>query len=93
MTCLDVDAATTRFYEALRASPVHGPFIREVESASMPAGALASGKVLVAPAALYVEYPRIGGDGRLIREVAGRLGLDEAVIPVPSLGSVTASAD
>ncbi len=93
MTCPDVDAATTRFYEELRASPVHGPFIREVESIPTPWGALATGRALIAPAAFYVEYPQFGGDGQLVRRVAGRFGIDAAVIPVPSLGSVTENAE
>lgn len=89
----DVDTATTRLYEEIRASRVHGPFIREVESIQTTAESLAVPRVLIAPAAFYVEYPKIGGDGQLVRQVAARFGIDAAVIPVPSLGSVTKNAE
>ncbi len=89
----EVDAATTRFYEEIRASRVHGPFIREVESIQTTTEKLSMPRVLIVPAAFYVEYPQFGGDGQLVRQVASRLGIDAAVIPVPSLGSVTENAE
>jgi hypothetical protein len=91
-----VDVATTVFYEQIRRSPEHGPFIREVESIETdPRAPLPRipGKLLVAPAAFWKEYPEFGGDGRLVRRVAEQFGLESRLAPVPSTASVTRAAE
>jgi hypothetical protein len=49
-------------------------------------------RLLVAPASVYEELPEFGGDGRLIRSIAGHLGMETGVIPTPGLGRVTDGA-
>lgn len=88
-----VDFATTLLYDRLRRSARHGEFIRDLEAIdAADAPARLSGKLLVAPAAFYREYPKFGGDGVVIREIAPRFGLEAAVIPVNSTGSVSNNA-
>jgi hypothetical protein len=47
---------------------------------------------MIAPAALYQEWPAFGGDGRAVQEAALEIGLASTRIPVPSLGSVSENA-
>ncbi len=47
---------------------------------------------MVVPGALYVERPDIGGDGRVVREVAESFGWGTDLIPLVSVGSVTENA-
>ncbi len=88
------DFAAALFFDRIRRSPEHGVFIAELEAldpclASLPRLA---GKLLVAPAAFYREYPELGGDGAIVRDVAREFGLEAQVIPVRSVGSVTENA-
>src|SRR5260370_42151730 len=69
-----IDFATALFFERFRKSPRHGDFIRRTNSlrqSSSPARVAIDAKVVIVPGALYIERPDIGGDGRLVREVAG----------------------
>ena len=89
-----VDVATAVLYDRLRRSPEHGPFIARVEALSPQPQALPRlrGSVLVAPAAFFQEFPGSGGDGLLVRDVAGAFGLRTDVLPVSSTGTVTQNA-
>jgi hypothetical protein len=89
-----IDFATALLYDRIRRSSEHGPFIREMESLEPDLAALPrlSGKVLVAPAAFYREYPEFAGDGLLVREIAAEFGLEAEVLPVRSTGSVRENA-
>ncbi|HEX2514875.1 MAG TPA: Rieske 2Fe-2S domain-containing protein, partial [Chloroflexota bacterium] len=89
-----VDVATAVLYDRLRRSPEHGPFIARVEALSPQPRALPRlrGSVLVAPAAFFQEFPGSGGDGLLVRDVAGAFGLRTDVLPVSSTGTVTQNA-
>jgi hypothetical protein len=48
--------------------------------------------VAIVPGAFYRENPRTGADGRLVREVAERLGLPVATVPVSSTGTLAENA-
>ena len=88
----DVDFATAVLYQALRASPRHGPFIAQVDG--LEVGPASAGvEVVIVPGAFYREAPDSGADGRLIRETAGRLGFATAMVPLLSFGRVRANAD
>lgn len=88
-----VDVATTLLYDRIRRSPQHGPFIRAVEAREPDIGALPQlrGKLLIAPALFYREFPEFGGDGWLIQQIARRFGLEVALFPLPSAGSIRES--
>lgn len=89
-----VDFATALFHERLRTSDEHGAFIREIDAVELDFDSLPRlrGTVWIAPAAGYREFPELGGDGALVRAVAGALGLDTRVFPSRSWGSVTENA-
>jgi hypothetical protein len=44
------------------------------------------------PAMFYQEHPEVGGDGSLTSQIARACGLDAAVVPIESRGSVSANA-
>jgi hypothetical protein len=48
--------------------------------------------VVIVPGALYLERPDMGGDGRLVREVAEVFGCQTNLIPLVSFGSVKENA-
>jgi hypothetical protein len=86
-----IDAATTRLYESILASPVHGPFIRRVDEIGRrpaTAGWSRNATLAVVPAASYRENPGSGADGRLFREQAEKLGCPTEIVPIASTGSV-----
>ena len=90
-----VDFATALFFDRIRRSPEHGPFVRAIEAIEPDLSALprVPGTLLVAPAAFYREYPEFGGDGLIVRQIAGEFGMETRVADVPSVGSVTQAAD
>jgi hypothetical protein len=89
----DLDLATMAFYRAVLASPDHGAFVRRVDAtpAAPPArpGRL---RLLIVPAMFYRERPDLGGDGSLVQTVARACGLDVAVAPTRSKGSISENA-
>jgi hypothetical protein len=88
----DIDFATAVLYQALRASPRHGPFIAQVDGLEI--GPMAAGvEVVIVPGAFYREAPDSGADGRLARETAADLGFATALVPLLSFGRVSANAD
>jgi hypothetical protein len=89
-----VDFATALFYDRIRRSQEHGPFITEVEALEPDLCDLPqlTGKVLIAPSAYYREHPELGGDGFLLRQIASDFGLTPKVLPVQSTGSVSENA-
>jgi hypothetical protein len=84
------DVATTLFHEHI--SEWHADFIREIKDIDPAACLRVPGTLLVAPAAFWKEYPRYGGDGRLLRRVAESFGMSTRLAPVPSTASVTRAA-
>jgi hypothetical protein len=88
-----VTDATRQLYEQIRNSPVHAPFIAEVDAsprrlADVPRGTL----IAIAPAALYKEYRKSGADGRRVREAAERIGVRVETIPLEPTGSLACNA-
>lgn len=90
-----VDFATTLLFDRLRQSPRRSKFIQRIDELrrtptfpTFPSDT----EVVVIPGALYAERPDLGGDGRLIREIAGRFGLRSTLVPVSSVGSVSENA-
>ena len=89
-----VDFATALFFDRFQNCPRWAPFIQQINAFrrdSSPPPRLAA-KLVIVPGALYIERPDMGGDGRLIREVANTFGMQTQLIPVASFGSVAANA-
>jgi hypothetical protein len=89
-----VDFATALLFDRFRNSARHSAFVRQIN-------ALCNGsherlrfdvRVVIVPAALYVERPDMGSDGRVIREVAEFFGCRTGLVPLASLGSVSENA-
>lgn len=91
-----VDFATALLFDRFRKSPERAPFIQQIgrllEKPAQPLPKI-DAKVVIIPGALYVERPDMGGDGRLIREVAASFGLQSDLIPLVSFGSATKNAE
>jgi hypothetical protein len=88
-----VELAAALFYDRVRRSEPHASFVAEIDAiGDDPPLPQLDGSLLVAPAAFYREHPRYGGDGRLVREVASRFGVESTTIGVASGGSVSDNA-
>ena len=91
-----VDFATAALDACVRQSPLHAPFIAEIEgllhAPPVASDPVAMPLVAVAPAAYYKEQGHTGADGRLVKRVAGRLGAACEVIPLESAGSLDENA-
>lgn len=85
----DIDFATAALHAELRAR--NARFIARVESAASAPRTVA-GRVLVVPAAFHRQFPRFGGDGRVVREVAERAGLEVDTLPLSGTGTVNENA-
>jgi len=95
LVSLGLDEATTRLYRSVCDSDPHRDFIASIqryilESDSTPPPA--DVKLVIIPAAFYRENPRAGGDGRVVRAQAERLGWSVDSIPLASDGSVLTNA-
>jgi len=85
-----IDFATMLFHQAIHASPLHGEFARLIDG--LPVSAMAgpaAGKLIIVPAMFYRERPALGGEGRLVAEVASACGFETEILPIGSRGSVT----
>lgn len=90
-----VDFATALLFDRFQKNPRHGKFIRQINSLRRDAAAARAAihaKVVIVPGALYRERPDMGGDGRLVREVAASRGYETDLIPLESFGSVAGNA-
>lgn len=96
---IGIDAATALFYLHLCDSPENRTFLEALCGRDLPLGpqappARAHGpKILIAPAALYREFPSYRGDGALVREAAAAAGLRSEIIPTGSTSGVRANAE
>jgi hypothetical protein len=90
-----VDFATALLFNSFRESPRHADFIQQIDrlrvSKPLSPGKIRA-KVVIVPGALYIERPEMGGDGRIVRQVAEKLGYETELIPLASFGSVTRNA-
>lgn len=90
-----VDFATALLFDRFCKSPERSGFIQQIDALRRSPGSLLAtidAKVVIVPGALYVERPDMGGDGRIVREVASSLGLKTELIPLASFGSVKTNA-
>jgi hypothetical protein len=88
-----LDFATTIFYRAVLASPVHREFVRLIdEYPAAPVARTARSKLLVVPAMFYRERPDLGGDGQLIATIARACGFRAGIVRTGSRGSVSENA-
>lgn len=88
-----LDFATMVLYQAMLASPVHGPFIAALDrepvcTTHAPVGA----KVLVIPALFHGHYPETGADAAFAAAIARQCGFEAGTIRTSSLGTSTANA-
>ena len=91
-----IDFATALLFDRMRRSKAHASFIERIDALRQaPAPRKTTGRfqVVIVPGALYVERPDMGGDGRVIREVAEAAGLPTDFVPLASCGSVTGNAE
>ncbi|HEY2953170.1 MAG TPA: hypothetical protein VGK40_11330, partial [Verrucomicrobiae bacterium] len=90
-----VDFATALLFDRFQKAPAHAAFVQRINRLrqfSSPSGPTLKARVVIVPAALYVERPELGGDGRLVREVAASFGLETDLIRLVSFGSVANNA-
>jgi hypothetical protein len=92
-----VDFATALLFDRFRKSSRHSAFIRRIEElCNAPSfdgpRVWSPPRVMIVPGALYLERPDMGGDGRMIREVAESFGCRSGLVPLASLGSVSENA-
>ena len=86
-----VDFATALLFDRFCKSPERSKFIQQINAlrqSPSPLPAEIDATVVIVPGALYLERPDMGGDGRIVREVATGLGLKTDLIPLASFGSV-----
>jgi hypothetical protein len=89
-----IDFATAWLYAQFRHSPVHGPFIEELEQGDgddLPARPL-DATVVIVPGAFYQEFPHTGADGGPVRTEAERLGFATDLVPLVSFGPLQVNA-
>jgi hypothetical protein len=85
------DFATALLHRHLVESAQHGPFLRRLstmEAVEWPPNL----RVAIVPGAFYRENPRTGADGRVVREVAEKLGLPVVIVPIASTGRLAENA-
>jgi hypothetical protein len=88
-----IDLATAIFYQAILASPTHGPFVRAVDAeASAPLLTASNLHLIIVPALYYQELPQYGGNGEAIAAIAQACGMRVTVAPLLSKGSLSDNA-
>lgn len=85
------DFATTLLHMRIVDSARHGSFLRKLGQ-SPGTSIMPRVRVAIVPGAFYRENPRTGADGRVAREVAEKLELPVALIPISSTGSLAENA-
>jgi len=90
-----VDYATRLLYDRARKVPANQQLSKELEAlgAGGKLDAPFAAKVLIVPAMFYKEYPRYGGDGRVIKSAADTLGIPCQMIPLHSTGGIMSNAE
>lgn len=90
-----VDFATALLFHRLQHASRHAEFIQRIDALRHRCSSVkcqAGVKVVIVPGALYRERPDMGGDGRLVREVAHDFGCTTDLIPIASCGGVSENA-
>lgn len=91
-----IDFATGLCFDRITQSSEHGAFIRETNAcleSPQKTGCQLDASLIIVPGLSYEEHPEVGGDGRMVREEAERLGLRTSMIPTRSLGKPTQNAE
>jgi hypothetical protein len=87
-----IDFATALLYHQIVTSPLHGPFVRRIETMRRAARQNLRLAVAVVPGAFYREHPQTGADGKRLREAAAALGCATYLIPTQSVGRAEVNA-
>lgn len=89
----DQDLATCILYNHIRQSR-HAEFISRLDALPAAGNPAPKGvKILVVPGMFHAEYPDIGADGVLVRDIFTKNGFAAAIVPVESRGTVSANKD
>ena len=91
-----VDFATALLFDRFQNSAAHSEFIRRMDSLRERSEAnrpFHHAKLVIVPGALYRERPEMGGDGRIVLEVAKEFGWSTDFIPTSSFGSIQTNAN
>lgn len=90
-----IDFATALLFDRFQKDPRHAPFIRRIDAlrrSQTISRSKMDAKVVIVPGALYLERPELGGDGRIVRQVAESFGYQTELLPIASFGSVRNNA-
>lgn len=90
-----IDFATALLFDRFQNDSQHTTFIRRIDSLRRSpriSRTKMGAKVVIVPGALYIERPDLGGDGRIVREVAESFGYETELLPIGSFGSVRNNA-
>ncbi len=85
--------ATCLAYEHLHRIGANASFLERFSR--LPATAKCDGErfhVLIVPTMYYQEHPELGGDGRLVQEIAKKFGIECTVLEIGSLESISENA-
>lgn len=86
-----VDFAAAVLFDRILANPRHAALIARVNTSinlTKERVETRETSLVIVPGAYYREYPQFGGDGRLLREIAGEIGLFSEMIPLPSTATL-----
>lgn len=88
-----IDFATMAHYQAILAAPQHRSFVSWIDGQPLEQERCPmSVKLYVVPAYFYREHPEVGGGGEHVVQVARACGIDAAIVPIKSVGSVLENA-
>jgi hypothetical protein len=90
-----IDFATAVLFDRFQKCPRHTQFIRRIDTLLEPqqnGRTKIDAKIIIVPGALYVERPELGGDGKIVRQVAESFGYETDLIPISSCGSIRKNA-
>ena len=92
---LGVDFATVVLFDRVVRASRHRTFVARIDAlrSEPPAESLGGMTFAVAPGAFYREFPHVGADGSLLREVAASFGCKTAVVPVASSAGLRNNAE
>ena len=90
----DINKATALFYHRVITEPRNKIFLDDLErrekqiAKKLPNYSREKVLLAMAPGMFYKDNPEVGADGRILRALARKIGLMEALIPVPQDGTV-----
>ena len=88
------DLLTRIYFEKLMDSK-HGDFVRRIDGievgeidSTINSHHSQAPEIIIVPGMYYREHPEVGADGRLIQEIATKMGLQSTIVPVSSKGDI-----